>query len=165
MLRVYSTRVGPSVHAAGHARYVPRLQLVCGNDEASPGRIWDHKKLLERGFLLCTASIYHYDNIIPGADMCCARILRARALLGTLRAMPAMFRGYSWQRQGVSGTHLGPQKAFPARSFAPVSLSISYTLDSHPGGASGTLIEAHTTAYNELDTSIFYCAQTAAGTH
>ena len=38
-------------------------------------------KLLERGFLLCTASIYHCNNVIVDADICCARILRARALL------------------------------------------------------------------------------------
>ena len=32
-------------------------------------------------FLLCTASIYHCNNVIVDADICCARILRARALL------------------------------------------------------------------------------------
>ena len=55
--------------------------ITAGDNEASLGRVWDHKKLLERGFLLCTASIYHCNNVIVDADICCARILRARALL------------------------------------------------------------------------------------
>ena len=81
------------VSAAGSPRERP---ITAGDNEASLGRVWDHRKLLERGFLLCTASIYHYDNILPDAGMCCACIPHVRALLCTLRAMPGMSRGYSW---------------------------------------------------------------------
>ena len=70
--------------------------ITAGDNEASLGRVWDHKKLLERVFLLCTASIYHYDNILPDAGMYCACIPHVRALLCTLLAMPGMSRGYSW---------------------------------------------------------------------
>ena len=66
------------------------------DNEAYLGRVWDHKKLLERGFLLYTASIYHHNNIQVDADMCCARIPRERALLGTRWAVLDKFRGYSW---------------------------------------------------------------------
>ena len=60
------------------------------------GRVWDHKKLLERGFLPCTASICHCNNIPPDADMCCARIPCERALLGTRWTVLDKFRGYTY---------------------------------------------------------------------
>ena len=74
--------------------------------------VWDHRKLLERGFLLCTASIYHYNNTYADLDMCCARILRARALLGTQLTIRPKFRGYSRRPRSVSGARLGPEKLF-----------------------------------------------------
>ena len=77
-----------------------------------PGRVCDHRKLLERGFLLCTASIYHYNNTYADLDMCCARILRARALLGTQLTIRPKFRGYSRRPRSVSGARLGPEKLF-----------------------------------------------------
>ena len=88
-----------------------------------PGRVCDHRKLLERGFLLRTASIYHLNNIQVALDMCCARILRARALLGTRLTVLDKFRavtvGVTTRR--LPGARLGPQKAFHARSFASAS--------------------------------------------
>ena len=86
--------------------------VTASDDEASLGRVWDHRKLLERGFLLCTASIYHYNNTYADLDMCCARILRARALLGTQLTIRPKFRGYSRRPRSVSGARLGPEKLF-----------------------------------------------------
>ena len=56
--------------------------------------------------------------------------------------------------------HLGPQKAFHARSFALVSQLISCTLNARQEGASGMLTEAYTVACDEFGASInFNCAR------
>ena len=92
-----------SRNASATCPRLPRERPVTAVDnEASLGRVWDHRKLLERGFLLCTASIYHCDNTLPDEDMSCARILRARTLLRTLWARPGLTRSGCRARGRVS---------------------------------------------------------------
>ena len=105
-----------------------------------PGRVCDHRKLLERGFLLRTASIYHLNNIQVALDMCCARILRARALfcvLGTRLTVLDKFRAVtdtvvvSWCDDEASPRGaFGTTKSFPRSVFSeslllrPASLTV-----------------------------------------
>ena len=44
---------------ARDGRYSISSAVTAGNDEASPGRVWDHKKLFPLGLLLRPAYLYH----------------------------------------------------------------------------------------------------------
>ena len=122
----------------GSPRRACAVHLHTSTVSTFPGRVCDHRKLLERGFLLRTASIYHLNNIQVALDMCCARILRARALfcvLGTRLTVLDKFRAVtdtvvvSWCDDEASPRGaFGTTKSFPRSVFCFGQLvSIIYT--------------------------------------
>ena len=85
-MRTCAARVYPASGPfwARDGRYSISSAVTAGDDEASPGRVWDHKKLWTLGFLLWPASLYHVHWISTEMKLLVRSLKRIQSLVTSL---------------------------------------------------------------------------------